>query len=82
MTRLPRPPSVAEATRPLQKVHADLAGPFTPVGLHGHRYYLLVIDTYSRFNVLTPIKHKSDAADALLDSLNQLESLKGQNWQK
>jgi len=50
----------------LERLHTDLCGPFEEESDMGNRYYLLVIDEATRFSELIPIKHKSDAADKLL----------------
>lgn len=41
---------------PFEKISIDLAGPLTP-GENGERYILGIIDNFSRFVVLVPLKH-------------------------
>ncbi len=59
-TRQPFKPSASRATRPLELVHTDLAGPF-PASLGGGRYWLVLVDDYSRYTSIYIIRSKSDA---------------------
>ena len=40
--------STFQASEPLELIHADICGPITPPTLGGSRYFLLIIDDYSR----------------------------------
>ena len=44
----------------LALIQFDIAGPF-PTSLRRNRYFLLIIDNYSRKNWVIPLKQKSDA---------------------
>jgi hypothetical protein len=41
-----------------------IAGPF-PTSLRGNRWFLLIIDSYTRKNWFIPLKHKGDAQKEL-----------------
>jgi hypothetical protein len=41
----------------LALIHFDIAGPF-PVSLRGNKYFLLIVDSWSRMNWTLPLKHK------------------------
>src|SRR5690606_24623423 len=56
----------AVATRILQRVHADISGPY-PDSLGGCRYLLLIVDEFSRKVWGYPIRKKSDAAQHILE---------------
>jgi transposase InsO family protein len=64
--RLASFPQVAKfrATERLELVHADLCGPITPPTPGGKRYFLLMVDDFSRFMwlVLLTTKDKAEAA--------------------
>ena len=39
-------------TKPLEVVHTDLVGPTTTKGLKGDRYFMLLVDDYTRMIVV------------------------------
>jgi hypothetical protein len=41
-------------------IYLDIAGP-CPQSIHGNRYFILSIDSYTRVNWVISLKHKSDA---------------------
>ncbi|CAL1392261.1 unnamed protein product [Linum trigynum] len=53
------------ATEPLQLVHGDLCGPITPSTHGGKRYFLLLVDDYSRYMWVVLIKNKAEAFNAI-----------------
>ena len=53
-------------TRILERIHADIVGPFASEG-QGKKYALVIMDDYSRY-----------AGKALLDAITQLETATGQ----
>jgi hypothetical protein len=53
------------ATEHLELVHGDLCGPITPETHGGKRYFLLLVDDYSRYMWLTLLKTKDEAAAAI-----------------
>jgi transposase InsO family protein len=46
--------------RPPKIVHTDLAGPTTTKGLKGERYFMLLIDDYTRMTAVCFLKNKSE----------------------
>jgi transposase InsO family protein len=48
-------------TKPLEIVHTDLVGPTTTKGLKGERYFILLIDDYTRMIGFFFLKNKSEA---------------------
>jgi transposase InsO family protein len=48
-------------TKPLEIVHTDLVGPITKKGLKGERYFMLLVDDYTRTIVVCFLKNKSEA---------------------
>ncbi|CAI7915287.1 unnamed protein product [Closterium sp. NIES-53] len=52
---------------PLQTLHMDVWGP-ARVRLQGHeRYFLLVVDDYSRYTTVFPLRSKGDVTEVLID---------------
>ncbi|CAI5941659.1 unnamed protein product [Closterium sp. NIES-64] len=52
---------------PLQTLHMDVWGPARVRG-HGHeRYFLLVVDDYSRYTTVFPLRSKGDVPEVLID---------------
>ena len=52
--------SKSRASRPLELVHSDVMGPFTPTSLGGSCYVVTFIDDYSRYVVVRPMKSKDE----------------------
>jgi hypothetical protein len=48
-------------TKPLEIVHTDLVGPTTTKGLKGERYFMLLVDDYTRMTTICFLKNKSEA---------------------
>jgi hypothetical protein len=48
-------------TKPLEIVHTDLVGPTTTKGLKGERYFMLLVDDYTRMTAVCFLKNKSEA---------------------
>jgi hypothetical protein len=48
-------------TRPLKIVHTDLDGPTTTKGLKGEKYFMLLVDYYTRMTVVFFFRNKSEA---------------------
>ena len=46
-------------TRPLEIVHTNLVGPTTTKGLKGEKYFMLLVDDYTRMVVVFFLKNKS-----------------------
>lgn len=48
----------------LELIHADLCGPITPATPAGNRYFLLLVDDFSRMMWVFMLKRKTEALDA------------------
>ena len=59
--------------QPLEKLHADLIGPFSKEWL-GKNYVLTAMDDYTRYCTAIPIKAKSDTKGALRAWIRMLET--------
>jgi transposase InsO family protein len=47
--------------KPLEIMHTDLVGPTTTKGLKGERYFMLLVDDYTRMTAIFFLKNKSEA---------------------
>ncbi|CAI7835606.1 unnamed protein product [Closterium sp. NIES-53] len=52
---------------PLQTLHMDVWGPARVRGQGHERYFLLVVDDYSRYTTVFPLHSKGDVAEVLID---------------
>ncbi|CAI5967848.1 unnamed protein product [Closterium sp. NIES-64] len=52
---------------PLQTLHINVWGPARVRGLGHERYFLLVVDDYSRYTTVFPLRSKGDVAEVLID---------------
>lgn len=59
-SKLPFFSSNNRANAPLVKIHCDLWGPATILSNQGFRYYVILVDDFSRFSWIYPLKNKSD----------------------
>ncbi|CAI5961145.1 unnamed protein product [Closterium sp. NIES-64] len=52
---------------PLQTLHMDVWGPARVRGQSHERYFLLVVDDYSRYTTVFPLRSKGDVTEVLID---------------
>ncbi|CAI7894029.1 unnamed protein product [Closterium sp. NIES-54] len=52
---------------PLHTLHMDVWGPARVRGQGHERYFLLVVDDYSRYTTVFPLRSKGDVAEVLID---------------
>ncbi|CAI5952500.1 unnamed protein product [Closterium sp. NIES-65] len=54
---------------PLQTLHMDVWGPARVRGQGHERYFLLVVDDYSRYTAVFPLRSKGDVTEVLIDRI-------------
>ncbi|CAI5957389.1 unnamed protein product [Closterium sp. NIES-64] len=54
---------------PLQTLHMDVWGPARVRGQGHERYFLLVVDDYSRYTTVFPLRSKGDVTEVLINSI-------------
>ena len=59
---------------PLQLVEYDLWGPSPIFSNHGYKYYVIVVDVYSRFTWIYFIKNKSQAHESFVHFKTQAKN--------
>ncbi|CAI7926582.1 unnamed protein product [Closterium sp. NIES-54] len=52
---------------PLQTLHMDMWGPARVSGQGHERYFLLVVDDYSRYTTVFPLRRKGEVTEVLID---------------
>ncbi|CAI7897437.1 unnamed protein product [Closterium sp. NIES-53] len=52
---------------PLQTLHMDVWGPARVYGQGHERYFLLVVDDYSRYTIVFPLRSKGEVPDVLIN---------------
>ncbi|GME82968.1 unnamed protein product [[Candida] boidinii] len=66
--------SATQTTAPLELLHADVAGPFPFPGMNTERYFLTIVDDFTRWTYAVPIHNKSDVAQILQDFITASET--------
>ncbi|KAK8985320.1 hypothetical protein V6N11_068585 [Hibiscus sabdariffa] len=64
-TRLPFSTSTTRTESPFQLIHIDLWGPYRTSTHSGCRFFLTIVDDYSRMSWIYLLKHKSEALSSL-----------------
>ena len=62
------------ASRPGQKLHFDLAGPITPIGIGKVRWFLVMADDYCHWRKIKTLKEKGDAEETFHNMVNWAEA--------
>ncbi|CAI7835202.1 unnamed protein product [Closterium sp. NIES-53] len=62
----PHSSSFPPTTAPLQTIHMDVWGPARVSGQGRERYFLLVVDDYTRYTTVFPLRSKGEVPDVLI----------------
>ncbi|CAI7857690.1 unnamed protein product [Closterium sp. NIES-54] len=62
----PHSSSFPPTTAPLQTLHMDVWGPARVSGQSRERYFLLVVDDYTRYTLVFPLRSKGEFVDVLI----------------
>ncbi|CAI7738978.1 unnamed protein product [Closterium sp. NIES-53] len=62
----PHSSSFPPTTAPLYTLHMDVWGPARVTGQGGERYFLLVVDDYTRYTTVFPLQSKADVRGVLI----------------
>ncbi|CAI5478891.1 unnamed protein product [Closterium sp. Yama58-4] len=63
---VPHSSSFPSTTAPLQTLHLDVWGPARVRGQGQERYFLIVVDDFSRYTTVFPLRAKGDVPDVLI----------------
>ena len=72
--KLPFSNSITNSAFPFQILHADVWGPFATTSISGHRYFLTLVDDYSRFTWIILLKNKSETKNCIINFVAYLEN--------
>ena len=64
-------------TKALELVHIDLCGPITQGTVGGNKYFMLLIDDFSRWSYVYMLKTKDQALDAFIKYKAEVENVTG-----
>ncbi|CAI7882377.1 unnamed protein product [Closterium sp. NIES-53] len=73
----PHSSSLFPATAPFQNLHLDVWGPAPTLGPERERYFLVVVDNYSRYTTVFPLAKKSEVTSTLIRWLLATEGTRG-----
>ena len=81
LTAKVRNANVDKSTELLRVIHINICGPFTPLAMGGHKYFITFIDDYSSYGFVELIREKSDSLEAFKafkakDELQQRKKIK------
>ena len=65
--RLPFPLSSSKSKKCFDLIHIDVWGPYSVTSIHGHKYFFTIVDDYSRYTWVFPLKQKSKVVKILED---------------
>jgi len=83
MIRTPFKPATHRTTVPLELIHSDLCGPMQQKSFGGCRYFMLLIDDFTKFTAVYFLKKKSEAAECFKAYKTHVEKVhhgKGKNY--
>jgi len=63
--RLPFPLSASKSKRCFDLIHVDVWGPYSLSSIYGHKYFLTIVDDYSIYTWVFPLKQKSEVVKIL-----------------
>ena len=74
MTKVSPKSSTFKAIHPLRLIHSDVCGPINVPGLSGERYFLTIVDDFSRWCSILPLATKSAASSVIKQFINFSET--------
>ena len=72
--KLPFPQSISNSTVPFNILHADLWGPFSTVSALGHKYFLTLVDDFTRHTWVIFLKSKDQTKSSLINFVAYIEN--------
>ncbi len=73
----PFPTSETKTSAILERLHSDLLGPLPPSVGKGAKYIATIIDDYSRYSVVQPIKSKDELSRVMKETIAMFERQSG-----
>lgn len=72
--RLPYAISTSQSYKIFDILHADIWGPYSIASISGHKYFLTLVDDFSRFTWVILMKHKSETRGHIVNFLSYIET--------
>jgi len=72
--RLPFPSSTSHASNKFELLHIDIWGPCSKTSMHGHRYFLTIIDDFSRYTWIHLMHTKAETRKIIIDFTAYIET--------
>jgi hypothetical protein len=66
--------STSQSTRCFELLHMDIWGPYSTTTVHGHKYFLTIVDDFSRFTWLILLKGKNEVAAQVQNFIHLVEN--------
>ena len=73
-TRSPFPSSEISTKSPFEMIHVDIWGGYKVASISGARYFLTIVDDFTRCTWIFLMRHKSDTQTHLLNFINMIET--------
>jgi len=73
-----KPIGKIRSQKPLELLHMDLCGPLQTQSVEGHRYFLSIIDDFSRKATLYPLRDKTEVLNCFIRFQKRAERFTGQ----
>ncbi|KAG7660971.1 uncharacterized protein J8A68_005491 [[Candida] subhashii] len=67
-------PETAACSHPLQLLHVDLHGPVPTTGISQERYYLIIVDGYTKYKPVIPVNTKAETVTHLINFITSAET--------
>ena len=72
--KLPYSSSTSIASSNFELLHFDIWGPIAKVSIHGHRYFLTIVDDHSRFLWTILLKNKSEVPSHIKNFIHLIQT--------
>jgi len=72
--KLPFPNNISKTSNFFELIHVDIWGPISSLSIDGFRYFLTVVDDFTRFTWIHPLKAKSDVKIVLTSFIKLIEN--------
>ncbi|KAM1788705.1 hypothetical protein ACFX11_038955 [Malus domestica] len=76
-SKLPFVSGSCTTSKPLELLHMDVWGPAPISSVHGFRYYVIIVDDYTKYSWLYPLKFKSDVLSTFVHFKSLIENKLG-----
>jgi len=65
--------SKSHANQPFELFHIDIWGPYSTISLHGHKFFVTIVDDYTRFCWIFPMGSKAETRDIIKHLISYIE---------